>query len=249
MSKYFLFFLLLLSHTQAELTGLWFDENNNKIEISIAHKIVTGTYHATKNHIYSEKKFKIIGNINGDQISFSVDFEKNQSIQCWVGQHTVKNDQEAIVMLWHRTHNIPDLEENDNLWSSISQGKNVFTRFKQKNKKLKKQKKFRFAGKWQNNRNSQMILSISKKGKISGMYKTAVGEPEFEKEFKIIGIAKGNQISFCVFFEEWKSMTTWVGQCGKNIDGREQIVTMWNLGLGGRIDSVISGFSHFYRVE
>jgi len=85
-----------------------------------------------------------------------------------------------------------------------------------------------FNGKWRNELNSEMELTVDAAGLISGKYRTGVGSPSPVEEFDLVGFASGDLIAFTVNFGNYGSLTSWSGQHTVQ-GGGERIKTMWHL--------------------
>jgi hypothetical protein len=111
-----------------------------------------------------------------------------------------------------------------------------------------------FDGTWKNELKSDMTIQVTA-GKVTGKYRTGVGDPTPAEEFDLVGFAAGDQISFTVNFSKYGSLTSWVGQHTIDKNGIEVIMTMWLLSknvadpdeptkLWG---SVLTGYDNFVR--
>ena len=112
-----------------------------------------------------------------------------------------------------------------------------------------------FSGKWKNNLKSDMDIAVDASGKVTGKYRTGVGNPTPAEEFDLVGFATGDLLSFTVNFGQYGSLTSWVGQHTKDAQGAEQIKTMWLLSKNitdpdedaGLWGSVLTGADLFFR--
>ncbi|MBA2749362.1 MAG: hypothetical protein H0U45_11635 [Tatlockia sp.] len=86
-----------------------------------------------------------------------------------------------------------------------------------------------FNGAWVNELGSRMDLLVARDGKITGIYKTAVGSPGNLEGFDLLGFASGDLISFTVNFGKYGSLTSWCGQHTEDVAGSTIIKTMWIL--------------------
>lgn len=84
-----------------------------------------------------------------------------------------------------------------------------------------------FSGVWTNRLGSEMELTVSD-GKITGVYRTAVGEPSPTEEFELCGFVSGDLITFTVNFGKYDSLTAWAGQHTLE-NAAETIHTLWHL--------------------
>lgn len=84
-----------------------------------------------------------------------------------------------------------------------------------------------FDGLWRNELSSEMELKVDKaSGNVTGVYRTGVGTPQPTEDFKLVGFAAGDLLSFTVNFGKYGSLTSWSGQ-STFIDGATVIETMW----------------------
>lgn len=86
------------------------------------------------------------------------------------------------------------------------------------------------SGTWHNQHASEMDITISATGKVTGKYRTAVGVPQPSDTFELVGFSAGDLIAFTVDFGRYQSLTAWVGQHVMH-DGVEKIETMWHLAV------------------
>jgi hypothetical protein len=110
-----------------------------------------------------------------------------------------------------------------------------------------------FDGTWKNELTSDMTVQIAGE-RVTGKYRTGVGEPGPTEEFDLVGFVSGDQISFTVNFGKYGSLASWVGQLTTE-GGSEVIKTIWLLSknvadqdepkkLWG---SVLTGYDNFVR--
>jgi hypothetical protein len=85
-----------------------------------------------------------------------------------------------------------------------------------------------FNGKWRNELNSEMNLTVDADGSVTGNYRTGVGTPSPSEEFDLVGFAAGDLLSFSVNFGKYASLTSWSGQLTVVADD-EVIKTLWLL--------------------
>jgi hypothetical protein len=111
-----------------------------------------------------------------------------------------------------------------------------------------------FAGKWVNELGSEMTLSVTPTGEVSGTYRTAVGAPGGSEKFDLRGFASGDLLSFTVNFGKYGTLTSWVGQ--HTDDGQGAIIkSLWILARniedpdepGQLWGSVLTGYNNFTR--
>lgn len=85
-----------------------------------------------------------------------------------------------------------------------------------------------FAGTWENELGSTMVLDIDPEGRVNGRYWSAVGEARRDEGFELVGFASGDLLSFTVDFGRYGSLTSWVGQHARAPKG-EIVKTTWLL--------------------
>ncbi len=85
-----------------------------------------------------------------------------------------------------------------------------------------------FNGKWRNELNSEMNLTVDAQGNVTGNYKTGVGSPGPTEEFTLFGFASDDLLSFTVNFGTYGTLTSWVGQHTTE-SGGEVVKTAWLL--------------------
>ena len=87
-----------------------------------------------------------------------------------------------------------------------------------------------FSGKWHNQHGSEMTLTITADGKVTGRFQTGVDSPSSSEEFPLVGFVCGDLIAFSVNFGKYQSVTAWTGQHTIE-DGVEAIESMWHLAV------------------
>ncbi len=112
-----------------------------------------------------------------------------------------------------------------------------------------------FSGLWTNRLGSEMDLTMAD-GKITGKYRTAVGDPTPTEEFELCGFVSGDLITFTVNFGKYDSLTAWTGQHTVE-KGIETIYTLWHLAKNIRDEDepkllwagILTGANTFVRRE
>jgi hypothetical protein len=100
-----------------------------------------------------------------------------------------------------------------------------------------------------------MELFVDGDGDVSGLYRTAVGQPQPTEEFDLKGFVAHDVITFCVNFGKYGSLTAWVGQHTRDRDGNEVIYTLWHLARNVKDEdepedlwaSILAGANEFRR--
>jgi len=110
--------------------GTWKNELGSKMELKVSNGAVTGLYHTAVGAPGNTESFLLVGRVNGDLISFLVDWGKYGSITAWVGQHTADagGTNERIQTLWQLVKNVAEGSEENSLWGAFLTGSDTFTR-------------------------------------------------------------------------------------------------------------------------
>jgi hypothetical protein len=113
-----------------DFSGKWHNEHDSEMELQVAADgRVTGKYQTGVGSPTPSEQFDLVGFAKGDQLSFTVDFSKYGTLTAWVGQHTInKQGAEEINTMWHLSENVPDADEKDKMWNSVTDGADFFWR-------------------------------------------------------------------------------------------------------------------------
>lgn len=114
--------------TQTSFDGKWKNQMGSGMALKVDDGVVSGQYYTNVGAPDSGKKFNIVGQVEGDQIIFFVNFKGFNSMTAWVGQLTIRDDQKILRTQWHNTKDIPDNKERDEIWASIRTGSSDFVR-------------------------------------------------------------------------------------------------------------------------
>lgn len=113
--------------------------------------------------------------------------------------------------------------------------------------------KLQIAGLWHNQHRSEIDLSQSENGQITGAFKTCT--QGMHKEYPLTGFAHDDVVAFCVNFIEHGSITAWVGQIQYQNE-KPFLNTLWHMSTEmGKYEarddkswkSILSGADRFYR--
>jgi hypothetical protein len=85
-----------------------------------------------------------------------------------------------------------------------------------------------FAGNWKNRLGSEMVLQVTG-NKVTGKYKSAVGEVDPSKEYDLEGFVIDNLVGFTALWADRKSITCWVDRLQQE-GGKDKIHAVWHLG-------------------
>ncbi len=122
--------------------------------------------------------------------------------------------------------------------------------------KEKEHLKCNFLGLWRNQHGSELNITSTENGKLSGKFKTGVGACDSDEEHDVTGFVADGLIAFSVDFGKYHSLTSWTGQHVPE-NGEDKIETMWHLArtLPEKIEKdafwtgVWTGADSFYRVD
>ncbi len=106
--------------------GQWINDRNSSVTFIETKGVLSGYYQTALGQPDKSKKFPLIGFVEGDQITFTVNFKGYGSLTSWTGQLSEDNDGPYIRTLWHLTRDVADTKENDDLWQSITAGASDF---------------------------------------------------------------------------------------------------------------------------
>jgi hypothetical protein len=84
-----------------------------------------------------------------------------------------------------------------------------------------------FSGIWVNELGSEMELTVNG-GRVSGKYRSAVGEASLDERFELTGFVSGDRIAFCVNFGASGTLAAWTGLHSED-NGVEAIYALWHL--------------------
>ncbi|GGX67769.1 hypothetical protein GCM10011309_16800 [Litorimonas cladophorae] len=112
----------------AEVAGAWVNERGSSVTFTENAGLLSGYYNTQLGNPDPASRFPLTGFIEGDQLTFTVNFKGYGSLTSWTGQ--ISEDAEGVYIrtLWHLTRDVPDAQEEDDLWSSIIAGPATFRR-------------------------------------------------------------------------------------------------------------------------
>ena len=109
-----------------DVRGVWANERGSSVTFIETAGLLTGYYNTQLGNPDPASRFPLTGFIEGDQLTFTVNFKGYGSLTSWTGQIGEDADGQYIRTLWHLTRDVPDAEEEADLWSSIIAGPAVF---------------------------------------------------------------------------------------------------------------------------
>ncbi len=109
-----------------DVTGEWANERGSSVTFVETDGLLSGYYNTQLGNPDPASRFPLTGFIEGDQMTFTVNFKGYGSLTSWTGQMSEDADGPFIRTLWHLTRDVPDAEEPDDMWSSIIAGSAKF---------------------------------------------------------------------------------------------------------------------------
>jgi len=112
-----------------DLDGLWVNDAGSAVQISVADDgSLSGHYRTELGQPDAASQFALTGWAQGDVVAFSVSFTDYGSITSWSGQLSEDDAGDYIRTLWQHTRDIPEQDEAEDLWRSITAGAATFRR-------------------------------------------------------------------------------------------------------------------------
>ena len=107
-------------------SGPWVNDRGSVLHLSPSDGLLTGFYQTNVGQPNISQRFPLTGFIQGDLITFSVNFTGYGSMTTWAGQLSEDSDGPFLRTLWHLTRDIEDEMEDADLWRSITAGASNF---------------------------------------------------------------------------------------------------------------------------
>lgn len=111
-------------------SGQWVNDRNSAVSFTEEDGLLSGFYQTALGQPDKSKKFPLTGFVEGDQITFTVNFKGYGSLTSWTGQLTQDETGPYIRTLWNLTCDVADEKEDEDLWNSITSGASDFRRVK-----------------------------------------------------------------------------------------------------------------------
>lgn len=116
------------SGDSALFDGQWINDRNSAVVFEAEDGLLSGFYQTALGEPDKSKKFPLTGFVEGDQITFTVNFKGYGSLTSWTGQLTEDETGPYIRTLWNLTRDIADEKEAEDMWNSITSGASDFRR-------------------------------------------------------------------------------------------------------------------------
>lgn len=113
--------------------GEWINDRNSSVTFIETKGVLSGYYQTALGQPDKSKKFPLTGFVEGDQITFTVNFKGYGSLTSWTGQLSEDHEGPYIRTLWHLTRDVADIKEDDDLWQSITAGASNFRPYRKTN--------------------------------------------------------------------------------------------------------------------
>ncbi len=104
------------------MAGEWANERGSSVTFIETDGLLSGYYNTQLGNPDPASRFPLTGFMEGDQLTFTVNFKGYGSLTSWTGQMSEDADGPFIRTLWHLTRDVPDAEEDEDMWSSIIAG-------------------------------------------------------------------------------------------------------------------------------
>ena len=111
-----------------DFSGDWRNQLASTMTLTVNGSSVSGNYTSVVSGGGGAATGELVGFVNGDLISFAVNWDPIPAITAWVGQMVQQAGADAIFTLWHLTMNVPDADEPTGMWQSIVAGTDTFQR-------------------------------------------------------------------------------------------------------------------------
>jgi hypothetical protein len=108
--------------------GVWQNDRGSIVRFTSTKNILSGYYRTQLGQPDKSQKFPLTGFVQGDIITFTVNFTGYGSMTSWTGQLTDDEKGDYIRTLWHLTRDVEDDQEETDLWRSITTGASKFRR-------------------------------------------------------------------------------------------------------------------------
>jgi len=111
------------------VAGRWRNRLGSTIDLLVGdHHHLHGTFHAGVGVADPAATFAVTGFVEGDALSFCVDFGRRGSVASWSGHHITDGHGERLVTLWHLAQPVADPHSETDTWKSLMAGADEFTR-------------------------------------------------------------------------------------------------------------------------
>jgi hypothetical protein len=109
-------------------SGRWANELGSVMRLTVNGQQVTGDYSRPVSGGGGTVRGDLAGFVDGDLISFVVNWDGPGSLTAWTGQLVRDDNRDTIKTLWLLVMNVEDADEPTGLWQSTLVGTDEFTR-------------------------------------------------------------------------------------------------------------------------
>lgn len=112
------------------IAGRWRNRLGSTMALEVDdHHRIRGVFHTGVGMGDPAAGYEIVGFVEGDAISFCVDFGRSGSVASWTG-HRVTGDEhdERLVTVWHLARPVDDPHSETDTWQAILAGGDEFHR-------------------------------------------------------------------------------------------------------------------------
>ena len=111
-----------------DFSGRWANQLGSVMNLRVAGQRVVGDYTSPVSGGGGTVRGELTGFVDGDLISFIVNWEGPASLTAWTGQLVRDDNRDVIKTLWLLVKNVEDSNEPTGLWQSTLAGTDEFTR-------------------------------------------------------------------------------------------------------------------------
>jgi hypothetical protein len=115
--------------SKCTVAGQWHNDRGSGVNFTCgADGQLSGTYNTHLGAPDKGQSFPLTGWVEGDNLTFTVNFKGYGSITAWAGQIEEVGGEPQLKTLWHLTRDISEEQEPADMWASVTAGASVFTR-------------------------------------------------------------------------------------------------------------------------
>ena len=111
------------------IEGEWGNRLGSTMKLTVdEHHRIHGTFHTAVGMPEGSPGFPVVGFVEGDALSFCVDFGQRGSVAAWSGHHVSDEHGERLVTLWHLVQPVQEPHGETDVWRALMAGSNEFAR-------------------------------------------------------------------------------------------------------------------------
>jgi len=112
----------------SQFAGRWQNRLGSSLDLSVDGTELSGTFNSGVGVWNPAAGFHVRGFVEGDAISFCVDFGSRGSVASWSGHFVEGEDGDRLVTLWHLAQSVAHPHTDTDIWNSMMAGSDEFTR-------------------------------------------------------------------------------------------------------------------------